>query len=185
MLVLLSTDSISIESHKNNITVWCRTFKTDFWLTTDGPMVHIVIQLISTTFVSVIAGRPNVGTLSQALWFEFGQFETFESIKVTNIYILLVLYSIPCCFNHFHHLVHFLHHLSWLRIADEGSTPEANVWSMCIYPVLKRCNSVDASNNWFVLCTIRLCKNRLNLKANKGQNNLFQWVTFLCRWHKN
>ena len=100
----------------------------------------------------------------------------FSVLKLIEIVILWVYYTIPFCFslllalsgNHFN----FWNNFVWLRITDEGSLPEMRIWSiLLIKSVLKWC--IHLSGSLFYYCYM------INLVFNKMeetfQSNTLDW----------
>ena len=60
----------------------------------------------------------------------------FLVIKLTEIVILWVYYTIPFGFSLIWHFLgitfHLLNYFVWLRITDEGSVPEMRIWSILL-----------------------------------------------------
>ena len=58
----------------------------------------------------------------------------FSDLKLIEIVILWVYYTIPNGFSLFRHFLgitfHLFKYFVWLRITDEGSVPEMRIWSI-------------------------------------------------------
>ena len=74
----------------------------------------------------------------------------FSVLKLIEIVILSVYYTILFCFSLFRHywasLFNFYNFFLWLRITDEGSVPEMRIWSiLLIKSVQKWCMHLSRS----------------------------------------
>ena len=89
-------------------------------------------------------GRSVVVTIVlQRVWknlFSWGKENSkFSVLKLIEIVIMWVYYTIPFGFSLFWHFLvitfqHFILHV-WLRITDEGSVPEMRIWSIPFNPI--------------------------------------------------
>ena len=84
----------------------------------------------------------------------------FPVIKLTEIAILWVYYTIPFGFSLIWHILgitfQLLNYFVWLRITDEGSVPEMRIWSiLLIKSDLKWC--IHLSRSLFLYYCITAC----------------------------
>ena len=81
----------------------------------------------------------------------------FSVLKLTEIIISWVYYTIPNGFSLFRHfsasLINFLNYFVWLRITDEGLVPEMRIWFiLLIKSDLKWC--IHLSRSLFFVCQL-------------------------------
>ena len=89
------------------------------WWTTESPRAH----------VAKFYGRPRlIRTVLRT--------SKFSLLKLIEIVILWVYYTIPFGFSFFRHFLalffNFYNYFLWLRITDEGSIPEMRIWSILL-----------------------------------------------------
>ena len=99
-------------------------------------------SLCSHYFVSVTAVgtvRALVAKLYVRLRFIHSLFRasTFPVLKLSDIVILWVYYTIPFGFSFLYYtfwasIFNFLNYFDWLSITDEGSVPEMRIWSILL-----------------------------------------------------
>ena len=89
------------------------------WWTKESPRAH----------VAKFYGRPRlIRSVLRA--------SKFSLLKLIEIVILWVYYTIPFGFSFFRHFLalffNFYNYFLWLRITDEGSIPEMRIWSILL-----------------------------------------------------
>ena len=81
-----------------------------FWWTKESPRAHVASSTVD--FCSVLRASK------------------FAVLKLIEIVILWVNYTIPFGFNFFWHFWDIFNYFLSLRITDEGSIPEMRIWSI-------------------------------------------------------
>ena len=119
--------------------------------------LQVLFSLYFNYLVSVTAGGPVSprGHMKPSSTVDFDWFVVFESIKIfrmklTEIVILWVYYTVPFGFSLFWHsrvnIFYFWNHFIWRRITDEGLLPEMRIWSiLLIISDLKWCLHLSRS----------------------------------------